>query len=74
MKLLLLIVVTPNQILSYFKCPVCSTWQLFDVRVAGWLLNPDHPPKNFAQVLEQNTDFKMVDRILEIKNLMFFVY
>ena len=57
---------------NYFKYPVCSAWKLFDVRVAGWLLNPDHPPKYFAQVLEQNTDYKMVDSILEI--LMFCVH
>ncbi|RMX47437.1 hypothetical protein pdam_00002160 [Pocillopora damicornis] len=30
---------------------VCLKWRLFDPKIAAWLLNPDHPPQSFAEVL-----------------------
>ncbi|KAL9982361.1 hypothetical protein ACROYT_G004393 [Oculina patagonica] len=30
---------------------VCLRWRLLDPKIAAWLLNPDHPPQTFAEVL-----------------------
>ncbi|XP_022797003.1 DNA polymerase nu-like [Stylophora pistillata] len=30
---------------------VCLKWRLLDPKIAAWLLNPDHPPQTFAEVL-----------------------
>ncbi|KAJ7378864.1 hypothetical protein OS493_020466 [Desmophyllum pertusum] len=30
---------------------VCLNWRLLDPKIAAWLLNPDHPPQTFADVL-----------------------
>lgn len=38
-----------NDFFLYF--PVCLKWRLFDPKIAAWLLNPDHPPQTFAEVL-----------------------
>ena len=30
---------------------VCLKWRLLDPKLAAWLLNPDHPPQSFSEVL-----------------------
>lgn len=39
--------------LNYFPFvfTVCLKWRLFDPKIAAWLLNPDHPPQSFAEVV-----------------------
>ena len=50
---------------------VCKNWKVLDMRVAGWLLNPDQPPKNFNQFIEC-TELRMV--VKKIYQAMFIFY
>lgn len=51
-KITLLVMSTQNFINYFpFVFSVCLKWRLFDPKIAAWLLNPDHPPQSFAEVL-----------------------
>ncbi|XP_078587520.1 uncharacterized protein LOC144868784 isoform X2 [Branchiostoma floridae x Branchiostoma japonicum] len=40
--------------ISHFSLDVASVynWSMVDPKVAGWLLNPDHPPNTFTEVVK----------------------
>ena len=46
-----------------FTLSVCTVWRVFDVKVAGWLLNPDNPPVTFKQVLMPCQELQQVQYI-----------
>ncbi|XP_048584438.1 DNA polymerase nu isoform X2 [Nematostella vectensis] len=39
-------------VFAYVSDEVCLLWKCYDLKIAAWLLDPDHPPKNYGDVMQ----------------------